>query len=194
MIVYSELLFQLDSIHVCLNGNPDSFIAIKKKFKHIEKIKFIHTSERADWWEWPTLNYLKQNIDSDIESSYVCYTHLKGLSKSDREGLDSWREFITHWIIKQWRTCIGYLDDGYETVGRPTETVTGPNNIKCYSGNFWWAKSDYIKQLKPLPGPEVIDQRVISEYHGSEYNTVNFRNDAELWILSKVSRCKELIV
>lgn len=99
--------------------------------------------------ERPTLMMLKEWCDSSKEDSPVLYFHTKGLSRSGY-NVELWRLLMEHFNIDRWRHAVSALSNGWDTYGAnlrdDTEELFGGKYLH-YSGNFWWAKSFYIKKL-----------------------------------------------
>jgi hypothetical protein len=66
---------------------------------------------------------------------------------------------MVYFLVNNCNNCIKLLEI-YDTVG--CNYLENPN--KHYSGNFWWANSNYVKKLSKI--------------------TTNIRHDAEWWLLS----------
>lgn len=126
--------------------------------------KFQITTIRDDRYEFPTLEMLQHDCQTD-ESMWVFYIHTKGVSYLDGRG-DYWRHYMMYYNVTRWRDCVQKLKDGHETCGVKLLEANS-RYPKHYSGNFWWATSEYIKRL-----PKV-----------SELNQGD-RFQAEFWICS----------
>jgi hypothetical protein len=151
----SGLLDRIDELHVCMNGNPASFVTAQDILKEYTNVFFIPVSTTTDRGEYPTINYLKDFCDKHTEEFYVMYTHLKGLSKRGDPCRNDWRQYMDYWQIERWEDNVAALDQNYETTGinyndDPTRIS---NTWPHYSGNFWWARSSYIRRLEPLQDP-----------------------------------------
>lgn len=124
--------------------------------------------------ERTTLMLLKNWCDSSMQDVPVLYFHTKGLS---RVGYNSslWRLYMEHYNIDRWRHAVSALNNGWDTYGvnlrDDTEELFGERHLH-YSGNFWWAKSSYVKGL------------------GTELLTGASRWDGEFWIGSKGTKEK----
>lgn len=176
-----ELLETAETVFLCTNGNELNFMEAQNVLASERNIKFIHTSNRTDLWEYPTLDLVKRNCDAAANEEYnVFYFHLKGLSRLGDGRVTDWRNFMEYWMIDNWRTCVEKLDSGYDLVG--TNIIEQP--WLHSSGNFWWSKSSYIKnKLSALPNPEKdIKWGTPSPYTGAILDGGNFRYDHEAWI------------
>lgn len=100
--------------------------------------------------ERTTLMLLKEWSDESEEDTPILYFHTKGLS---RPGYNSelWRLYMEYYNIDRWSHAVSALNDGWDTYGANlrdnTENLFGRRYLH-YSGNFWWAKSSYVKTLE----------------------------------------------
>lgn len=127
------------------------------------------------------------------ENEQIFYFHTKGISKKT-EAETAWREYMEYFLIDKWDECTAKLKD-YDAVG--VNIVANPfakeiNNrmkmkidkskllamiegknllfIPHYSGNFWWANTNYLCKL-PKPskpkGNRLIDRMKYEVWIGS---------------------------
>lgn len=174
----NELLETAETVFLCTNGNELNFIDAQNVLAAERNIKFIHTSNRTDLWEYPTLELLKRNCEAADEEYNIFYFHLKGLSRLGDARVTDWRHFMEYFMIDQWRACVEKLENGYDLVG--TNIIEQP--WLHSSGNFWWSKSSYIKKLEPLVSPELYAWGTPSKLTGAILDGGNFRYDHEAWI------------
>lgn len=111
-------------------------------------------------YEFPSLMRMYEFCKS--ESSKIWYIHGKGVSYAsmDRYKMEDWRRLMEYFCIERHSDCISALDS-YDVCGVNWRTRRAPH----FSGNFWWARSSYIKTL---PDPRSINH--------------NDRWQAEWWI------------
>lgn len=119
-------------------------------FKKIsDKIIVINYSKDVSLFECVTI---KQIISfSKIYNDYnVLYLHTKGVSYSKtyiyNDGIVSWTNYMLYSLVDNLQRCVELLKC-YDTVGCNFRNDNG-NIKKHYSGNFWWARTDYLKKLK----------------------------------------------
>ena len=186
----SGLLDAAAEVVLCTNGNPASFDAAKEILNSTDfpNIRFVHTSDRVDLWEFPTLDLMKQECDATDEEFYICYFHLKGLSRPGDQRVRDWRNYMQYWCIERWEDNVAKLDEGMDTVG--ANYVEAP--WAHYSGNFWWARASYIRKLEPLVHPESLPMGQPSKYIDATLDGGNFRYEHEAWIGSKTPVWAEL--
>lgn len=94
----------------------------------------------------------------------VLWFHSIGLShhrEPDRQRKRAWGEFLTFCNIDLWRQCqellnfydcVGADYINYASFGVPHTRMWAPH----YSGNFWWATTNYVRGLDPC----YLDQEV----------------------------------
>lgn len=177
----SGLLDAADEIFICTNGNIENFAGAKDVMAEFEKVKFVHVSSDYVRYEYPTLDFLKHTCDNAAEDFYVCYFHLKGLTRRDDANVIDWRNYMNYWNLEQWEECVAQLDKGFDLVG--TNIIEQP--WLHSSGNFWWSHADYIKKLEHLVDPDKHDWGTQSKYIDAILDGGNFRYEHEAWIGSK---------
>jgi hypothetical protein len=182
----SGLIVAADEIHFCFNGRKESGQAIFGSITESNsKLKFHHVNNDASKWEWPTINKLKQDADADdVNDHYIGYAHLKGLSRpdpKDKKAAD-WRHLLSYFTIEQWAESIALLAQGYETASINWTDAPWPH----YSGNFWWARSNYIRRLGNIQDPSTIPPGTVSKFLSSvppvTLDPGNYRYEHEAWI------------
>jgi hypothetical protein len=85
----------------------------------------------------------------------VLYHHIKGVQYPNSPVHDRWRKCMEQACVWNWRECVRLLESGLDTVGahwltRTKYPMLGPGQ-RYWGGNFWWATSDYLLTLPPLP-------------------------------------------
>lgn len=93
-----------------------------------------------------------------VKNGYTLYFHTKGCSRNafDDPRIYDWDEMMSFFVIDNWQKCIEKLND-YNCVG--CNFLSG--YPKHFSGNFWWARNDYINKL---PQPEKTEFRWAYEF------------------------------
>lgn len=118
---------------------------LPESFSLPEKYKIIFQSNDTSCYERKILEYM-YNFSLNINGSFW-YIHTKGTSKTDHpkyNHLVSWRKYMEHFIIKRWQRCLSDLKS-YNVVGVNYSRIISPH----FSGNFWWAKSTYVRTNPP---------------------------------------------
>lgn len=117
-----------------------------------EKFKVVHRNEDITKFEFPTLQILhKKCLEEDC---LVWYIHTKGSSKPGYQRGMRWRRYMQYYCIALHDLCIESLKE-YDTCG-----ANWNETRKIYEGNFWWARSSYIKTLDK---PEIDKNRMLAE-------------------------------
>jgi len=166
--------------HIFINNlgkeiNPD-------KYTHIsDKIKIINYSYDTGLFENVTLKLL-YFYSKVFQSSKILYLHTKGTSYSKDNTrypvITAWRRFMMYCLTHNYKECVKLLDY-VEVVGCNYIDVTAEQVYyfpSHFSGNFWWANSEYISRLEIS---HLIDK------YDSEFwlfrNNPTFANILSLW-------------
>ncbi len=166
----SELLKNIDNFYVIVSNAQDRHKDFLQEFSTLSnKIKIINLSNPVFNDESDTLNFiLKQSNDSSTNRR-ILYLHTKGVTHSHpivKKNVDAWVEYLDLYNIHKWKECVDALQT-HDVAGGLYES----SNPKHFSGNFWWANTDYIKTL-----PEITEK--------------NYKlfNRGEFWILSNTNK------
>ncbi len=95
-----------------------------------------------------TLNYIKNRAEKFENNKPILYMHTKGVTYDHpvlNKNVKGWVRYLDLYTIGHWKECIEALQT-YDTAG----TMYSDVPMKHFSGNFWWANSDYIKTLPTL--------------------------------------------
>lgn len=180
----------LDSLyHICINGDLSKFNDLIVELKNFKNIKFVQLRNDCTEFEFPTLTYIKEIVDNEQQESYVGYIHMKGSSQVHSVEVQDWRKLLEYFIIDKHLQCINELGNGIDIVG---VNFIDAHIGKHFSGNFWWARSKYLKTLPHLPLPRSIDKGKKSPFTNQIYTDSNWRYDHEKWITSGSYKHKEL--
>lgn len=143
------------------------------------KIEIINLGKNIKYYEFLTINKIKEIIDKDSKDYKILYLHNKGTRKAGNEDvIKSWRNMMEYFLIEQALYCYINLNH-FDTIGcnvinqgeNNYSNVNNKHNLH-YSGNFWWSRSSYIKTLNLLK----VDNENMEEK----------RFQCENWILSKI--------
>lgn len=121
------------------------------------------SQENDGRYEYPALEII-QSLPSDCR---VLYLHTKGVTRIENTQMDDWRNLMEYYCVERWSDAIWALNQGYDTYG--VNWHSSP--FGHYSGNFWWASTDYIKRLPSLPvgGTREYCEQWIGEIEGNHY-------------------------
>jgi len=155
-LLMSDLYLYSTEINYCVYSEEDAtyseFLEIIKNYDSLNKINIIRHSVNEH--EVETIYYLQQRVNSLEEDYNVLYYHTKGvtseLNHSDQDvNMDcvtSWRHLLEYFNIERWSYSIDRLEY-HDISGVLYIGDSGQYYQNYYSGNFWWARSSYIKTL-----------------------------------------------
>lgn len=115
-----------------------------------------------------TLNLMLKKANEYEKNTPMLYLHTKGLSYTHpdtKKNVEAWVRYLDLYVIKEWERCVKALEDNDAAGGFYV------SNPKHFQGNFWWANSDYLKNL-PKITPE-------------NYSSLN---RGEFWILQNTNK------
>lgn len=151
-----------DEIHLGINDNNGSAILLCA-FAPGKSILKIHVDGQS---ELATLLDLQAWLKPGW---FVMYHHMKGVCYPGNPVWERWRQCMEKVCVWNWEECVDALAKGYDTVGAHWLTHNKYSMVhrshRYWGGNFWWARSDYLMTLPPLP----------PDSHAARY-------DAEVWI------------
>lgn len=149
--VFSSGLYdRCEKFYIGISAHDDTNVAwvlnLIKDYKKI--IPLVYEENHA---EKSTLRYLAH--EAEIDDFYVLYFMTKNVltnTKSSPQQVinnEMWRVSMEYHVIDGWRECVRALDEGNDTTGINFVPFSHVGQHPHFSGNFWWAKSEYIKTL-----------------------------------------------
>lgn len=166
----SELLKNIDNFYVIVSNAQERHKDFLQQFSTLSnKIKIINLPNPVFNDESDTLNFILQKSNDSSTNRRIFYLHTKGVTHSHqlvKKNVDAWVEYLDLYNIHKWKECVDALDSN-DVAGGLYES----SNPKHFSGNFWWANTNYIKTL-----PEITEK--------------NYKlfNRGEFWILSNTDK------
>ena len=166
----SELLKNIDNFYVIVSNTQERHKDFLQQFSTLSnKIKIINLPNPVFNDESDTLNFILQQSNDSSTNRRILYLHTKGVTRSHqlvKKNVDAWVEYLDLYNIHKWKECVDALDT-HDVAGGLYES----SNPKHFSGNFWWANTNYIKTL-----PEITEK--------------NYKlfNRGEFWILSNTDK------
>jgi hypothetical protein len=154
--LYSSGLYEkLDAIFLNISTqNIEGELDIKGFLTKYNKIQHKITNG-LERYERPTLEWLYEFSNTCSKNVRILYFHTKGVSRYTSTfypNVKDWTNLMETVLIDNYTTCFGCLEKA-DTCG--VNYVQVPTHH--FSGNFWWANSNYIKQLNPKIGPAYCD-------------------------------------
>jgi hypothetical protein len=187
LIKQSGLYDAADEIFICGNGQSHTFLPWMTS-KPENKLSFVQVSADSAFYEYPTLSFLHQQCSQMTEQTHVLYIHLKGVTRPGDGNIADWRDFLNWAVIERWADCVAALAD-HDAAGPNWEMEPWPH----FSGNFWWANSDYINRLDPLAHPvDCMNQNATQFKAHIAGGPPYWRFDHEAWIGSKSPNISEI--
>ena len=176
----SGLIDIIENLFIFILGDItiDNIEKIKKIIQMNPKYKIISFNKNIQLYERHTLNTLLDDCKSrnKYKNCKILYLHSKGITKPDHKNVEDWVNYLIYFNINQHIDCINMLDN-YDTCG--VNLLEQP--VMHYSGNFWWANSEYIKMLAPL-------SIIIQTNFNSNQEYCNYYVQPEMWICSKTKK------
>lgn len=160
LIESSGLLNACTQLKICVVGNSN----VNKKIH--DKIVYLNVGNIDDY-EFPTLQLIENDSLTYKDNFKIFYLNGLGVT-NDTIYKQSWRSYLSYFNIIKYNECISSLDDGYDVCGVDWRTDPVPH----YSGNFWWANSNYILKL---PKIETLNKP-------SSQIVLTLRHNAEMYI------------
>lgn len=108
-----------------------------------DKISIVVYDDNKE--EARTLMFIR-DYAAEHPGEYVAYFHTKGITQYSAPT-ESWRRYMEYFTIEKWRDAVKTLDKGYDCCGVMWNKDTPLGYWPHFSGNFWWAKTDYINTL-----------------------------------------------
>jgi len=170
---YSGLLAAAQVVHTCFNGGLNEKLVANL----LVSPKAIITMHGEDSFaENLTLVEIERFV-KDHPGWLVLYFHAKGAShKQGSIGFNrenSWRTCMLTENVINWRRCVNDLQNGAEAVG--CHWLRGLDDTQHYfAGNFWWARSDFLRTV-----PSIYNRERIKT---SGIGAPESRFEAEVWL------------
>jgi hypothetical protein len=115
-----------------------------------------------------TLNLMLKKANEYETNTPMLYLHTKGLSHTHpdtKRNVEAWVRYLDLYVIKEWERCVKALENNDAAGGFYVEEP------KHFQGNFWWANSDYLKNLPKITAENYAEL-----------------NRGEFWILSQTDK------
>jgi hypothetical protein len=125
------------NVGISIGKEDYSTTHIIEKFDNVRDI-------RAMGDEWTTLDLIEKDKELFNDSDYILYIHTKGASRQNDdtyENIISWRHLMNYFNIEK-------VKNVFKLFEKTQFNTYGVLFVKLnYSGNFWWARADYLKTL-----------------------------------------------
>jgi len=165
----SGLYDNANKIYLSLFGNVEPNADFLNELKEMySKIEYAVITNATFNNEPDTLNLMIIKANEYENNTPMLYLHTKGLSYANpdlKKNVDAWVRYLDLYVLNKWEECVKALETNDAAGGFYVE------DPKHFQGNFWWANSDYIKNL-PKITPENYAEL----------------NRGEFWILSQTDK------
>lgn len=157
-LMNSSGLLAAGSVVLCIRADHVEYLDEEIQFS--EKIK-IFTAENTSFGEHSTYRILYSDLENGLieDDDKIIYIHARGTSRAAEQHstrcADAWTKCMENFVIRGWQTVDQVLDT-YWTCG--CELF----HHSCgwhYSGNFWGARVDYLKNNTQAPDSSGRDEK-----------------------------------
>lgn len=169
-------LIDVAEFFLCINYDVQNYKWIGDHVRNRKNIHVVYLEAVPIEFEAPTIKFLKDRCDAEEEPFAALYIHHKGIRYIDNPACRDWRHYMEHFNVTKWRDCVEKLEEGYDTVGVDWKETPG----KHYSGNFWWARSDYVKKLPQWSRPR--ENGFTKQFPDISEEIADYRMECEFWL------------
>jgi len=152
----SGLYEKADKIYLSLFGDIEKHQEFLSDLKDLyRKIEYVIISNKEFDNEADTLNFMLKKANEYSSNTPMLYIHTKGVSHTHpilKKNINAWTRYLDLYTINKWEECIQGLKDNDAAGGFYADDV-----IKHFQGNFWWANSDYLKNLPRIDNLNIAD-------------------------------------
>jgi hypothetical protein len=170
----SGLYEKTNKIYLSLFGDIEKHQEFLTDLKDLySKIEYVLIANKEFDNEADTLNFMLKKAESYEKNTPMLYVHAKGVSHTHpilKKNIGAWVRYLDLYTINKWEECIEGLKENDAAGG-----LYEASDPKHFSGNFFWANSEYVKSLPR-----------INKYNIDSYNR------GEFWILSNTSKVYSL--
>lgn len=167
------ILDAADQVNMFLHYNEEPFLWLKERWKDRPNVRFkLFDENYKDWYEYTSCMEIQKDCEESEEEFAFLYMHTKG-NFTRTVGNQNWRLYMQYWNVEKWQQCLQKFDEGYDTVGASWQK--GECKKPYYAGNFFWAKSSYIRRCQKLIAPPEVEFK--PQFEGQPH----LRYDLEIW-------------
>lgn len=160
-----------------------------------DKAEVISVESNPEKFEYPALDFIRSK--SMDEECLMYYFHTKGITyqavgsegrrfRAFKRNIESWRHMMEYFLFYKWRVAVNALSSGYDVYGC-YRLPPPPKAYYLYAGNFWWARSGYLRSLVPFDRDRIAGNRFFAEewlYTGSPRDFSAFDTMADLYYVN----------
>lgn len=134
-----------NKINLTILGSPQEVAFIEFACQKLGvDYKILFNEAVLTHFEKPALLAIEQYAKN--QDGYILYLHSKGVSEPLDKNKVKWRRLMMQHLIVQWEQCVLQLSN-FDVIG--VNWRRKPHNLPIphFSGNFWYASTDYIRNL-----------------------------------------------
>jgi hypothetical protein len=172
----------LDSVQVSYLGEMEGLDHVMRFASDADvNVIIARLDHRLTLYETPALKMIEGWARTNEGSAL--YFHTKGVSAPHDPYKIRWRDLMNHHVVGNWLENVQQLDH-FDVVGVNWRCCPP---ISHFCGNFWWARSDWIRSLAPF------DDYYENPRYPTDWDSAR-RLGCEFWISSssKEPRVKSL--
>ena len=147
------------------------------------RVRFF-SGKFLNFYEYATLKVMYSDAVAEASSGesgvLALYVHTKGVGKPYDVVVDHWRKFMAHHLLGPGHCrCLEHLHEPYPQIAATAATCgvdLSSSPLLHYSGNFWWARFDYLAGLQT---PESL-----FDFFATPNPLWSTRHNQEFWIAS----------
>ena len=114
------------------------------------KYEIINYSTNTFLYEAPAINKI-QDFSSQNPNCNILYIHTKGIRYDINDQKENdWIDLMLYFLLDKHSDCIQKLNENYDIVGCNYYCKIYHYIQPHFSGNFWWANTNYLKSLNKL--------------------------------------------
>ena len=146
--IEGSLLYRRCEVEIFVLSNQQNYKKLQKIIKSYSFLKSIwfdsNIEKNKNYYEGTTLLKMYDECDNYENVGYI---HGKGITNLTKYT-NKWRKTLEYAIIEKYQDNLNALKNDNDVSG-----IFWLNGNQHFSGNFWWAKSSYIKTLpRPVIG------------------------------------------
>ena len=145
----NALLYQDFHLHIMvMMPTEDDLCFVNEMITPYKDKITVHIAEE-NYVEYHAIKLLRDLAETT--DGHTLYFHTKGCASNHTNDIRifDWDDLMTYFAIVRWQDSVAKLNEGYSAVG----VNFVPGGRQHFSGNFWWARNDYLRTLPKVTEP-----------------------------------------
>jgi hypothetical protein len=165
---------ELDTVHVSYVGclNEAAYVTRTAAEAGVCAL-IVRRDPQLTVYETPAMKMIEAWANATSDAASILYFHTKGVSAPSAPNKQNWRQLMNYEVLVNWRQLVPNLDF-FDVIGVNWRNCPP---IAHFCGNFWWARSDWVRSLTPF------DKYYETPLYPSDWDTGR-RLGCEFWISS----------